>query len=82
VLVGTLLIHFLFWHMLATNKVELMEMITVGAEKIINTDEECVPPFAIHLTTPDLCNGSFTINDDIDAIIQRGEERTLELNSK
>jgi hypothetical protein len=64
VLVGTLLIHFLFWHMLAANKDELMEMITVGAEKIINTNEECVPPFAIHLTTPDLCNGSFTINDD------------------
>ena len=68
--------------MLAANKDELVEMITVGAEKIINTNEECVPPFAIHLTTPDLCNGSFTINDDIDAIIQRREECTVELNSK
>jgi len=59
-----LLVHFLFWHMLAANKDELVEMITVGAEKIINTNED------------------FTINNDIDAIIQRGEERTVELDNK
>jgi len=39
-------------------------MITAGAEKIINTNDDLM------------------INDDIDAIIQRGEERTVELNSK
>jgi len=43
---------------------ELLEMITAGAEKIINTNDDLM------------------INDDIDAIIQRGEERTVELNSK
>ncbi|KAF8232381.1 SNF2 family DNA-dependent ATPase [Tricholoma matsutake] len=48
----------------AANKEELLEMITHGAEKIINSTEE------------------FLINDDIDAIIQRGEERTSELNSR
>ncbi|KJA19167.1 hypothetical protein HYPSUDRAFT_144090 [Hypholoma sublateritium FD-334 SS-4] len=48
----------------AANKEELLEMITHGAEKIINSTEE-------HL-----------INEDIDAIIARGEERTIELNSK
>jgi len=48
----------------AANKEELMEMITAGAEKIINTNEDLM------------------INDHIDAIIQRGEERTVELNSK
>jgi hypothetical protein len=44
------------------------EMITAGAEKINNTNEECVPPFAIQLINPDLCNGSLMINDDIDAM--------------
>ncbi|KAK7030739.1 SNF2 family N-terminal domain-containing protein [Favolaschia claudopus] len=48
----------------AANKDELLEMITHGAEKIINSSDELL------------------INDDIDAIIQRGEERTIELNSK
>ncbi|KAF8801769.1 SNF2 family DNA-dependent ATPase [Phlegmacium glaucopus] len=48
----------------AANKEELLEMITHGAEKIINSSDELL------------------INDDIDAIIQRGEERTIELNSK
>ncbi|KAK7051471.1 chromatin remodeling complex Adenosinetriphosphatase [Paramarasmius palmivorus] len=48
----------------AANKEELLEMITHGAEKIINSSDELV------------------INDDIDAIIQRGEERTSELNTK
>ncbi|KAF9479657.1 SNF2 family DNA-dependent ATPase [Pholiota conissans] len=48
----------------AANKEELLEMITHGAEKIINASEELV------------------INEDIDAIIARGEERTIQLNSK
>ncbi|OAX37874.1 hypothetical protein K503DRAFT_866560 [Rhizopogon vinicolor AM-OR11-026] len=48
----------------AASKDELLEMITHGAEKIINA------------------NDAFLINDDIDAIVQRGEERTAELNSK
>ncbi|KAJ8085234.1 chromatin remodeling complex Adenosinetriphosphatase [Marasmius tenuissimus] len=48
----------------AANKDELLDMITHGAEKIIQSSEELM------------------INDDIDAIIQRGEERTSELNSK
>ncbi|KAF8177441.1 SNF2 family N-terminal domain-containing protein [Pholiota molesta] len=48
----------------AANKEELLEMITHGAEKIINASEELV------------------INEDIDAIIARGEERTMKLNSK
>ncbi|THH20194.1 hypothetical protein EW146_g1133 [Bondarzewia mesenterica] len=48
----------------AANKEELLEMITHGAEKIVNS------------TT------SLIVDDDIDAIIQRGEERTAELNSK
>ncbi|PPQ92882.1 hypothetical protein CVT25_009769 [Psilocybe cyanescens] len=48
----------------AANKEELLEMITHGAEKIINASEELM------------------VNEDIDAIIQRGEERTIELNSK
>ncbi|KDR72000.1 hypothetical protein GALMADRAFT_253304 [Galerina marginata CBS 339.88] len=49
----------------AANKDELMEMITHGAEKIINS-----------------ATAELLINEDIDAIIQRGEERTVELNSK
>ncbi|KAF9225136.1 hypothetical protein BS17DRAFT_750623 [Gyrodon lividus] len=48
----------------AASKDELLDMITHGAEKIINSSDD-------HL-----------INDDIEAIIQRGEERTAELNSK
>ncbi|ESK92420.1 chromatin remodelling complex atpase chain isw1 [Moniliophthora roreri MCA 2997] len=48
----------------AANKEELLEMITHGAEKIINSSDELV------------------VNDDIDEIIARGEERTSELNSK
>nr|GAT42969.1 predicted protein [Mycena chlorophos] len=48
----------------AANKDELLDMITHGAEKILNTTDDLI------------------INDDIDAIIQRGEERTTELNSK
>ncbi|KAF7356732.1 hypothetical protein MVEN_01008100 [Mycena venus] len=48
----------------AANKEDLLDMITHGADKIINSSDELL------------------INDDIDAIIQRGEERTVELNSK
>ncbi|KAF8484763.1 P-loop containing nucleoside triphosphate hydrolase protein [Russula ochroleuca] len=48
----------------AANKDELLEMITHGAEKIVNSSD------------------GFQIDDDIDAIIQRGEERTAELNHK
>ncbi|KAI0268255.1 SNF2 family N-terminal domain-containing protein [Gloeopeniophorella convolvens] len=48
----------------AANKEELLEMITHGAEKIVNSSD------------------AFQIDGDIDAIIQRGEERTAELNQK
>ncbi|KAF8435837.1 SNF2 family N-terminal domain-containing protein [Boletus edulis BED1] len=48
----------------AANKDELLDMITHGAEKIINSSDDML------------------INDDIEAIIQRGEERSAELNSK
>ncbi|PSS02370.1 hypothetical protein PHLCEN_2v4063, partial [Hermanssonia centrifuga] len=48
----------------AANKDELLEMITHGAENIVNSNDDLL------------------INDDIDAIIVRGEERTQELNSK
>ncbi|KAF8917277.1 SNF2 family N-terminal domain-containing protein [Mucidula mucida] len=50
----------------AANKDELLEMITHGAEKIINATN---PPESL-------------VNDDIDAIIARGETRTTELNSR
>ncbi|EIW87448.1 hypothetical protein CONPUDRAFT_87220 [Coniophora puteana RWD-64-598 SS2] len=50
----------------AASKDELLEMITQGAEKIINSDQ---------------ASTSF-LDDDIEAIVQRGEERTQELNSK
>ncbi|EKM61557.1 uncharacterized protein PHACADRAFT_248237 [Phanerochaete carnosa HHB-10118-sp] len=48
----------------AANKEELLEMITHGAEHIVNSSDDMM------------------INDDIDEIIQRGEERTAELSSK
>ncbi|KAG6888387.1 hypothetical protein C0995_008708 [Termitomyces sp. Mi166 len=48
----------------AANKEELLEMITHGADKIINSSDDMM------------------INDDIEQIIQRGEERTTELNAK
>ncbi|TFY81497.1 hypothetical protein EWM64_g2517 [Hericium alpestre] len=48
----------------AANKDELMEMITHGAEKIVNSSEPIM------------------IDEDIDAIIHRGEERTAELSTK
>jgi hypothetical protein len=53
-----------FCSFLGASKDELLEMITHGAEKIINTTDDLM------------------VDDDIDAIIQRGEERTSELNSK
>ncbi|KAF8660982.1 hypothetical protein AX16_001504 [Volvariella volvacea WC 439] len=48
----------------AANKEELLEMITHGAEKIINSSDDML------------------VNDDIEAIISRGEERTQELNAR
>jgi SWI/SNF-related matrix-associated actin-dependent regulator of chromatin subfamily A member 5 len=48
----------------AANKEELMEMITHGAEKIVNS------------------TGDFKVDDDIEAIIASGENKTAELNSK
>ena len=36
----------------------------------------------MHLSIPNLYYTSLMTNDDIDTIIQRGEERTVELNSK
>ena len=64
-----------------------MEMIAHGAEKIINSTETSVILFSsllafwcTFLLTEWLYR--FTIDDDIDKIIQHGEERTAELNSK
>ncbi|KAI0095067.1 SNF2 family DNA-dependent ATPase [Irpex rosettiformis] len=48
----------------AADKDELLEIITHGAENIVNSSDDMM------------------VNDDIDAIIQRGEERTQQLNSK
>ncbi|KAF9651344.1 hypothetical protein BDM02DRAFT_3091354 [Thelephora ganbajun] len=48
----------------AADKDELLEMITHGAENIVNSNEDLM------------------INDDIDAIIQRGEQRTVELSNR
>ncbi|KAI0049929.1 hypothetical protein FA95DRAFT_1514892 [Auriscalpium vulgare] len=48
----------------AANKEELLEMITIGAEKIVNATD------------------SFRLDEDIDAIIHRGEQRTAVLTSK
>ncbi|KAI0348202.1 SNF2 family DNA-dependent ATPase [Trametopsis cervina] len=48
----------------AADKDELLEIITHGAEKIVNSADDLL------------------INDDIDAIIQRGEERTQLLSTK
>ncbi|KAN0078484.1 ISWI, HAND domain containing protein [Tylopilus felleus] len=47
----------------AVSKEELLNMITHGAETIINSSDDML------------------INDDIEAIIQHGEERTTELNT-
>lgn len=55
-------------------------MITHGAEKIINSNEEYVSVlFFLSFRTKTF---SLMVNDDIEAIIHRGEERTLELNSR
>ncbi|KAF2403869.1 hypothetical protein EJ06DRAFT_488799 [Trichodelitschia bisporula] len=51
----------------ATSKDELLTMIQHGAEKVFQ--ESAAAPSALS-------------DDDIDAILRRGEERTLELNSK
>ena len=59
-----------------------MQMITAGAEKIINVNEEFVFIMIYISLWLILLPPSLMINDDIDAIIQRGEERTVELNSK
>ncbi|KAG6826565.1 hypothetical protein H0H92_015298 [Tricholoma furcatifolium] len=48
----------------AANKEELLEMITHGADKIVNSTD------------------TLLVNDDIEAIIARGEERTTELSKK
>jgi SWI/SNF-related matrix-associated actin-dependent regulator of chromatin subfamily A member 5 len=59
-----------------------MEMITAGAEKIINRNDEYVFPYQINLAWSNSTFNSLMINDAIDAIIQRKEERTVELNGK
>ena len=57
-------------------------MITHGAEKIVNSTEAYVfAPIAICMFSENSFN-SFQIDDDIDAVIQRGEERTAEINQK
>jgi SWI/SNF-related matrix-associated actin-dependent regulator of chromatin subfamily A member 5 len=66
----------------AANKEELLEMITHGAEKIINSSEEYVIFPHAKTTYKSFPLSRLLINDDIDAIIQRDEERTIELNSK
>jgi SWI/SNF-related matrix-associated actin-dependent regulator of chromatin subfamily A member 5 len=69
----------------AANKEELLEMITHGAEKIVNSTEsyvfETIPSLAISMFSENSFV-SFQIDEDIDAIIQRGEERTAEINQK
>ena len=65
----------------ATNKEELLEMITHGADKIINSNDECV----LQCVKRGYSYRSHTrlmVNGDIEAIISSGEERTMELNSK
>lgn len=58
-------------------------MITHGAEHIVNSADECVIIIILVIMFHShLLFVSLMINDDIDAIIQRGEARTNELNSK
>jgi len=57
-------------------------MITHGADKIINSSEEWVSFFVKVSQCKLILRKRLLINDDIDAIIHRGEERTVELNSK
>jgi SWI/SNF-related matrix-associated actin-dependent regulator of chromatin subfamily A member 5 len=68
----------------AANKEELLEMITHGAEKIINSTEACVKDILLFTFQSLIVAQMFRIeiNDDIEAIIQRVEERTAQLNSK
>jgi hypothetical protein len=40
------------------------------------------PSYAMHLSNPNSYHTSLMINGDINAIIQCGEEHTVELNSK
>jgi len=57
-------------------------MITHGAEKIINSNEEYVHRHFFLKKTVHLLHCRLVVNADIDAIIQCGEERTMELNNK
>ena len=66
----------------AANKEELLEMITHGADKIINSNDEYVTKWLYYSQNTEFMLARLMINDDIDAIIQHGEERTQELNSK
>jgi hypothetical protein len=62
-----------------------MVMITTSAEKIININDECVFLDAYTLfffSFRNLPSDSFMIDEDINTIIQRGEERRVEPNSK
>lgn len=64
------------------NKEELAEMTAASAEKIINVNDEYVFPYQVSLARSDLTFNNLMINDNIDAIIQREEECTVELNRK
>ena len=57
-------------------------MITHGAEKIINASEESVYLSKMFHKVTVMCRYRLLINEDIDAIIARGDERTIELNRK
>jgi hypothetical protein len=67
---------------LVVNMDELLEMITAGTEKTISTNEECAPAYAILTTLSPIFINNLMVNDDIDDILQRGEEHTVERNSK
>ena len=56
-------------------------MITHGADKIINSNDECVLQ-CVKRGFPYHCHSRLIVNGDIEAIISSGEERTMELNSK
>ncbi len=69
----------------AANKEELMEMITHGADKIINSADECVHATLrreLYISYHLYFFRSLMIDDDIEEIIQRGEERTEVINKK
>jgi hypothetical protein len=70
----------LLWTFIAANKDELMWMITVGADKTINTNDEYFP-FYVGANIPELCNISLMIND-IDTIFHCGEEHTVNPNNR